>query len=154
MTRSVFSKEHSRNCHIAALQVFRQQASLLSLLSEVNSTCSLNLGEGSRGAAREKREGSGLDLFSLAHSPNPVLGRPTSPSADESAKSLSFPCFLALKLSSDLRQGCCMASSGAWLTLIHLGWLDVDSYDPRSFLPYSPYPGKRRESEHSMETKG
>lgn len=90
MTRSVFSKEHSRNCHIAALQVFRQQASLLSLLSEVNSTCSLNLGEGSRGAAREKREGSGLDLFSLAHSPNPVLGRPTSPSADESAKSLSL----------------------------------------------------------------
>lgn len=106
MTRSVSSKDRSRNCHIAALQVFGQQAGLLSLLSEVDATCSLKLGEGSRRAAGEKREGSGLDLFSLAHSPNPVLGRPTSPSADESAKLLSFLCFLVLELSSDLRQGC------------------------------------------------
>lgn len=57
MTAPVFSKDHSGNCRTAALQVFRQRASLLSLHSEVKATCLLTLGEESRGADGEKREG-------------------------------------------------------------------------------------------------
>lgn len=41
---------------------------------------------------------------------------------------------------------------GQWLTLVHLGWLDMDSYTLRSFLPDSPSSGESREPEHSMGT--
>ena len=45
-----------------------------------------------------------------------------------------------------------MASSGAGLTPVHLGWLDVDSCTPLLFLPLYPLPWEKKRTEHSEKT--
>lgn len=133
MTRSVFSKDHCRNCPMGgAPQVFGRLASVLNLLSELNSTCPLHLGEGCWGAAWEKGEGREWARLPGLYPILQTLLWGERPHGQVQMDNLSVLCFPVMESFTNSRHGCQYVKSG-WpavqcrQTLVHLGCSDTDS---------------------------